>query len=209
MPPLNTALRSASENKIIAARDAAERAAREALERLDVAMDTPRASLSDGDRRLRNQLRAEARRLDPMRGDDGGKGDSQTKTVRGFPLLIAECAYEQWHRMLFARFLAENNLLMHPDGISLSLEDCRELAPHEGFSDAWSAAASYASRMLPGIFREGDPTLQIRLAPEGRQALEVILTGIPEAVFTSDDGLGWVYQFWQTKAKKEIGRAHV
>ena len=29
-------------------------------------------------------------------------------------LLVAECAYEQWHRLLFARFLAENSLLLHP-----------------------------------------------------------------------------------------------
>jgi len=28
---------------------------------------------------------------------------------------VTECAYEQWHRLLFARFLAENNLLIHPE----------------------------------------------------------------------------------------------
>ena len=32
----------------------------------------------------------------------------------------------------FARFLAENNLLMHPDGVAVSLDDCKELAPAEG-----------------------------------------------------------------------------
>ena len=29
--------------------------------------------------------------------------------------LVRAVAYEQWHRMLFARFLAENDLLIHPD----------------------------------------------------------------------------------------------
>jgi hypothetical protein len=26
--------------------------------------------------------------------------------------------------MLFARFLAENNLLMHPQGVAVTLQDC-------------------------------------------------------------------------------------
>ena len=43
--------------------------------------------------------------------------------------LTQELAYEYWHRMLFARFLAENHLLMHPDGVAVSLEECEELAP--------------------------------------------------------------------------------
>ena len=34
--------------------------------------------------------------------------------------------------MLFTRFLAENHLLMHPDGIAVSLAECEELAPEEG-----------------------------------------------------------------------------
>ena len=33
--------------------------------------------------------------------------------------------------MLFARFLAENNLLMHPDGVAVTLAECEELAPSE------------------------------------------------------------------------------
>src|SRR5205814_4125887 len=35
-------------------------------------------------------------------------------------------------------------------------------------------------------------------------ALEEILAGLSPAVFTSDDGLGWTYQFWQSKRKKEV-----
>src|SRR5271166_4842624 len=42
--------------------------------------------------------------------------------------LAARCAYEHWHRLLFARFLAENDLLLDPaSGAPLSLAACREL----------------------------------------------------------------------------------
>ena len=30
------------------------------------------------------------------------------------------------------------------------------------------------------------------------------MSTLPRPVFTSDDGLGWVYQFWQSKKKKEV-----
>ena len=59
--------------------------------------------------------------------------------------------------------------------------------------------------MLPGIFPSDDPSGQVTFAPEGRAALEAILSTLPRPVFTSDDGLGWVYQFWQSKKKKEVG----
>ena len=120
------------------------------------------------------------------------------------PLLIDEIAYQQWHRMLFARFLAENGLLMHPAGVAVTLAECAELAPEEGAADAWELAARYASAMLPGIFPVDEPAVQVRFAPEHQQALERLLDGLAPAVFTSDDGLGWVYQFWQTKRKKEV-----
>ena len=32
-----------------------------------------------------------------------------------FQPLVEQVAYEGWHRMLFARFLAENHLLIHPE----------------------------------------------------------------------------------------------
>ncbi len=41
-----------------------------------------------------------------------------------FDKLVQETAYEHWHRMLFARFLAENDLLMHPGGAPLSPAPC-------------------------------------------------------------------------------------
>ena len=55
--------------------------------------------------------------------------------------------------------------------------------------------------MLPGIFRAEDPSAQVRFTPEGRQSLEEILAGLPAALFTADDALGWVYQFWQAHAR--------
>ena len=117
---------------------------------------------------------------------------------------MEELAYVQWHRMLFAQFLAENDLLMHPTGVSVTLEDCEELAGEEGDPDKWATAARYAGDMLPGIFSPDDPSIQVKFAPEGRAALEAVLSAIPDPVFTSDDGLGWVYQFWQSKKKKEV-----
>src|SRR5436305_1051975 len=52
-------------------------------------------------------------------------------------------------------------------------------------------AARYAARMLPGIFRNEDPTLRVRLAPEGRHRLESLLGDLPASVFTAEDSLGW------------------
>jgi len=202
MPPLPSDLRKTLENAIVAARRAAEEAARAALTTLAIARSEPFATMDEPQRQLRRGLRAVARQL----GDDT-KSDA-------LPLLTHEIAYEQWHRMLFARFLAENDLLLHPSGVAVSLADCAELAAEEGAAlgaaalgagaDAWDLAARYAGAMLPGIFLADDPAVQVRFAPEGRQKLEALLAGLPPAVFTADDGLGWVYQFWQTDKKREV-----
>lgn len=192
MPPLPSELRSALERAIINARDASEQAARVVLATLAFDKEHAFASLSSEQRKLRNTLRAKARQL--------GNGNRQD----GTPMLIEEIAYSQWHRMLFARFLAENNLLMHPTGVAVTLAECEELASAEGEPDAWQVAARYASAMLPGIFRSDDPCAQVRFALEGRQALENILASLPPTLFIADDALGWVYQFWQSKKKKEV-----
>jgi len=137
---------------------------------------------------LRNGLRAKWRQFG---------GDRQ--------LLVSECAYEQWHRLLFARFLAENHLLLHPQyRVPVTLEDCEELASELGEPDGWSVAARFAAEILPGIFRLNDPCFRLRLAPEGRDALERIIADLPVKVFVADDALGWVYQFWQKDKKDEI-----
>ncbi|MBI3964485.1 MAG: N-6 DNA methylase [Chloroflexi bacterium] len=192
MPPLPSDLRNALERAVVNARQVAEEAAAAAVTRLAVDRAAAPATASEADRQLRNALRAHARQL----------GDGVMS--HGLLPLVEEIAYVQWHRMLFARFLAENNLLMHPSGVAVTLEECAELAPDEGEPDAWQVAARYASAMLPGIFRPDDPTAQLRFAPEGRDKLERILAELPPAGFTSDDGLGWVYQFWQTKKKQEV-----
>src|SRR5258706_6804499 len=195
MPPLSSQLRGALERAVIAAHDEAERAARTTLATLAVQRPEPFAALSQAQRQLRNALRAQMRRL--------GGGNAE----HGFDLLVEEVAYAQWHRMLFARFLAENDLLMHPSGVAVTLEECAELAREVGEPDAWQLAVRYVGAMLPGIFLEADPAVQVRFAPEGRQALERILADLPSSVFIADDALGWSYQFWQTKKKDEVNRS--
>jgi N-6 DNA Methylase len=109
--------------------------------------------------------------------------------------------------MLFARFLAENHLLMHPDGVAVSLEECEELAKAEGAPNGFVLAAKYASRMLPEVFRVDDVLLEIQFPPEQRIPLEKLLAGLPRETFVADDSLGWVYQFWQSKRKDEVNRS--
>ncbi|RQD82112.1 MAG: SAM-dependent DNA methyltransferase, partial [Methanocalculus sp. MSAO_Arc1] len=122
----------------------------------------------------------------------------------GFEALIRTVAYEQWHRMLFARFLAENDLLFHPKyKVAVTLGECGEIAREEN-RDLFELAAEYAEWMLPGIFRQDDPLLAIRYAPEDTAALQAILAGIADTTFLAEDALGWTYQFWQTEKKKEV-----
>src|SRR5262249_4748765 len=146
------------------------------------------------ERELRNRLRA--------RGRQAGDARLVNKT-QSLDHLTQELAYQYWHRMLFARFLAENHLLMHPDGVAGSREECEELAPSEGAPNGQVLAARYASTMLPQIFRQGDVLLEVEFAPEHRLALEKLLASLPRETFLADDGLGWSYQFWQTKKKDE------
>jgi hypothetical protein len=188
MRALPSTLRKQLETSVLSARRAAEAAARAAVESLGVFLD-PRPDHLDADQAtLRNGLRAKWRQL----GNDRD-------------LLVAECAYEQWHRLLFARFLAENGLLLHPQfRAPVTLAECEELAAELGEPDAWSVAARFAAEILPGIFRLDDPCVRLRLAPEGRHALEQVLEAIPSETFTADDALGWVYQFWQKDKKAEV-----
>ena len=195
MPALHEKLRKQLEKTVIEARDIAEEAAREALKRLAVDQPKPFEHMTPDERELRNKLRAKARQLGDRR-DNAGK--------QAIDHLAVECAYEHWHRMLFARFLAENHLLIYEEmGVSVSLDECEELAKEEG-TDGWTLAARFASRMLPQIFRPDDPVLAVTLAPESKRALEKMLDTLPPEVFTADDSLGWVYQFWQTKRKDEV-----
>ena len=198
MPPLASDLRKQLENVCIAARDAAEAAACSALKKRAVDQAKPFAHFNDEDKRLRRWLRARGKQAGDVEGPD------KTQTIDH---LTQELAYEYWHRMLFARFLAENHLLMHPDGVAVSLEECEELAPSERAPNGYVLAARYASRMLPQIFRIDDVLLDIEFAPEQRLALERLLASLPRETFLADDSLGWVYQFWQTKRKDEVNKS--
>jgi N-6 DNA Methylase len=200
MPALASDLRRQFENVIIQARDVAEAVARAALKRL--AVDAARSfdHFSEAQRQLRVRLRARARQAGDQRQPNGEQEIEQ---------LTQELAYEYWHRMLFARFLAENNLLMHPDGVAVSLADCEELAQVEGAENGWIMAARYASRMLPQIFRTDDVLLEIEFPINDRLPLEKLLASLAPETFTADDSLGWVYQFWQSRKKDEVNASEV
>lgn len=187
MAPLQRPLRKQLDRVIGDARLASEYASRRALDVLGVAETKVGSALSESDRALRRALRARERQLG------------------GFGAIVSEVAYQHWHRMLFARFLAENDLLIHPEHqVAVTLDTVRELARATG-EEPWPLAARYAMEMLPAIFRRDDPELQVRFAPEDQKALDKLLESLPKEVFTSDDGLGWVYQFWQSKEKNRIG----
>lgn len=183
------------------AREAAQRAAEDALRALAVAEPSRPGYLNDEQNKLRLALRDKARQL----------GDDTARVGAALTSLVHDVAYEQWHRLLFARFLEVNGLLRHPDyrDIPLSLEDCGDLASDLGEPDAWAVAARFASEILPGVFRLTDPAVQVRFAAEHRNALERLLLDIPSEVFTTEDALGWVYQFWQTAEKKRVNDSGV
>ena len=201
MKILPTGLRKQLERAVSDARDVAETAARAALEALAVQHHEPYPHMTPELRALRNKLRAHARQLGDRR--DAGSGRQAIEH------LVHECAYEHWHGMLFARFLAENHLLIESKmGIAISLEECEELAKEEGI-DKWSLAAHFAHGMLPQVFQPDHPAFKVQFAREHRLKLERLLEGLPAGVFTASDSLGWVYQFWQSTKKSEVNRSEV
>ena len=205
MSTLADGLRKEVERVVIDARDAAEIGAHAALEALAVHHKAPYPHMGTDLRELRNQLRAKARQL----GDRRLPKVAADGTDHQIDHLVTECAYEHWHRMLFARFLAENGLLIEPqEKMAISLAEADELAKDEGV-DMWVFVSRCAQGMLPQIFRPDDPLLQVGLATEHRLALEDLLASIAEAAFTASDALGWVYQFWQSKKKDEVNRSEV
>ena len=197
MPALPTSLRRTLENTIKAARREAEAGAGAALAYLSVAEAEPGSHLSPEQRKLRTRLRAHAVQL-----GDGQKG----KTFPALKRLEHEAAFEHWHRMLFARFLAENELLLEPGGMAISLAEAAELAAEEKL-DLWAYAARCAQAMLPQVFRAEDPVLAMDLPREHRNAIEKLVQDLPVAVFTADDSLGWVYQFWRADEKDAVNKA--
>ncbi len=207
--PLAKPLRSQLENTVKSARDVAEKAALAALRQLAVSEAKAPDYLSDELKALRRRLRAHGRAI----GDVKAKDDTQ-----GLQHLAWEVAYEHWHRMLFARFLAENGLLMWELGAPVSLEDCQNLVDHEqamlegeklGAKTLWELAGKLAARMLPQVFKPQSPVFELAFAPEHQRELERLLAGLPAEVFKASDSLGWVYQFWQAKRKDEVNASEV
>lgn len=204
MQPLDKNLRTKLEQTVKNARDIAELATRAALDQLGISEPVPLPHLSETERELHRTLRAHGRQLGDLRAPD--------TEVQEIGRLIEEVAYEHWHRMLFARFLAENNLLMYPDPVApvpISLEECEDLAKDEGAKNGWELASRFAARMLPQIFRPDSPVFQLVLPPEHEQKLENLIAQLPQEVFIASDSLGWVYQFWQAKKKNEINDLEV
>lgn len=199
MATLSRELRRSLENTVREARRIAETGARKVIEQLAVHHHEPWSSMTPEQRELRNALRAHGRQLGDHRDERRG--------TQAIERLTTECAYEHWHRMLFARFLAETNLLIEPQsGMDITLEDCQELARERG-EDWLELASLFAERMLPEIFRTGDPVLKVALPPETRSELENLLKSLSRDVFVADDSLGWVYQYWQSDRKDEVNRS--
>ena len=134
MTTLTTPLRNQLQRAVQQARVAAEQGARQALEALAVHHHEPWGSMDGEQRQLRRRLRAHGRQLGDALEAQSGK--------QRLDLLVEEVGYEFWHRMLFARFLAENELLIEAQyGVSISFAECEELAREKG-QDPWAYAAS-------------------------------------------------------------------
>ncbi|MCY2988763.1 MAG: transposase [Planctomycetota bacterium] len=209
MTSLDKSLRRQLENAVKDARDVAEAAARATINHLGVGEASAPAHLSGEERELRKRLRIHGHQLGDQRDSKSTNPAVGTQeTVR----LVEEVAYEHWHRMLFARFLAENNLLMYPDPsepVAVSIQECDDLAADEKSRNGWELAARFAAKMLPEIFRTDSPVFQLDLPPEGQQRLEHLLVELPGEVFQASDSLGWVYQFWQAKRKDQVNASEV
>ena len=140
---LDRQVRKILEKTVREARALAEDGARKALTALGVEDGRRPSGFSPKDADVRNRLRAHARSL-----GDVVAADESIKASR----LIREIAYEHWHRALFARFLAENNLLIDPEHkVAVSLSDLEEIAREEGAMRSTSPPIG-PSRCSPQIF---------------------------------------------------------
>jgi len=199
---LEKSLRKQLETTVVKARDIVEIAVTEALTRLGVAEGNAPSYLSADERKLRNKLRAHGRQLGDVLNKDSGKQETE--------LLINEMAYEHWHRMLFARFLEQNNLLMYEAGTPVTIDECFELAEEEpDLKDGWELAGRLAQKMLPQIFRADSPVFEIKLSINHVNVLEELIAALTPDTFQASDSLGWCYQFWQNKKKKQVNDSGV
>lgn len=197
--PLNKTLRGQLERTVSQARALVEKAAREEIERLGVGEGSAPSYLKPEDAKLRVQLRAHGRTLGDVKNSD----DSQQ-----IEHLVGEVAYEHWHRMLFAYFLAQNNLLMC-EGYAVTMEECDELASELDARNGWEAAGVLAAQMLPQVFRASSPALKIVLPIDAVRQLEQLIVNLHPDTFQAQDALGWLYQFWQSERKQAVNDSGV
>ncbi len=195
MAALKSELRKDLERVIIKARNLVVADVTDRLKELNV-HEGKRGALSETQAKLRVRLRAHGKQIGDVR-------NSQSEAQQ-IDRLVQECAYEQWHRMIFVRFLAENEFLIDPEyGQAVSMEALVEIA-EESKVDPWVLGGQFASAALPAIFRKDDPLLEVRLSTETQRELNDLLGSLPSEVFTADDSLGWVYQFWQSEEKDRV-----
>lgn len=199
--PLDKTLRNTLERTVIQAREVVEQAAREALDRFGISESAAPTYLKDDERQLRNRLRAHGRALGDSLLPNGGQE---------MDLLVREVAYEHWHRMLFSRYLEQNDLLMYDAHTSVTLAECAELAEDEAdIADGWTFAGLLAQKMLPQIFRTDSPVFAFKLAINHVRTLETLVMDLNPQTFQASDSLGWCYQFWQSKRKDEVNASGV
>ncbi|MCA9126640.1 MAG: N-6 DNA methylase [Planctomycetales bacterium] len=195
MPALAPERRKDLERVIIKARNLVVADVKDRLKELNVD-EGKRGALSETQAKLRVRLRAHGKQIGDVRNCQ-----SEAQQI---DRLVQECAYEQWHRMIFVRFLAENEFLIDPEyGQAVSMEALVEIA-EESKVDPWVLGGQFASAALPAIFRKDDPLLEVRLSSETQRKLNDLLGSLPPEVFTADDSLGWVYQFWQSEEKDRV-----
>jgi hypothetical protein len=205
---LEKALRGKLEKTVEKAREIVEVAVTEALTRLGISESNAPSYLSEAERKLRTRLRAHGRQL----GDVLHKETTSLvkANVQETELLINEMAYEHWHRMLFARFLEQSDLLMYEPGTPVTLDECSELAEDEiDCKDGWELAGRLAEKMLPQIFHADSPVFEVKLSINHVNALEELIAALHKDTFQASDSLGWCYQFWQNKKKKQVNESGV
>lgn len=200
--PLDKTLRGKLEKTVEKARDIVEIAVTEALTRLGISDGSAPSYLSEAERKLRNRLRAHSRQLGDVLSKESGKQETE--------LLVNEMAYEHWHRMLFARFLEQSDLLMYDENTHVTLDECFELAEEEpDVKDGWELAGQLAQKMLPQIFRADSPVFEVKLSINHINDLEELIADLHTDTFQASDALGWCYQFWQNKKKKQVNESGV
>lgn len=196
---LDKTLRGQLEKVVTEGRKTVEKVVREEIQRLGVAEAKSPSYLSPDDAKLRTQLRAHGRTLGDVKTPDG------TQQTEHF---VNEVAYEHWHRMIFAYFLEQNELLMF-EGYSLTLADCAEAAEELGARNGWEAAGQLAADMLPQVFRRDSPALKVALPIDALRRLEALIKSLAPETFQAQDALGWLYQFWQSERKEAVNQSGV